>query len=53
MTIKSNGASFVIGGMTNLHLQITVKDWSTGQQKVYLNAPVHFLSPIADAFTAQ
>jgi hypothetical protein len=53
VTIKSNGASFVIGGMTNLHLQITVKDWSTGQQKVYVNEPVHFLTPIVDAFAAQ
>ena len=53
VTIKSNGASFVIGGMTNLPLRITVKDWSTGQQKVYTNEPVHFLSPIVDAFEAQ
>lgn len=49
----SEARSFVIGGMTNLRLLITVKDWATGQEKKYSNEPPHFLSPIVDAFTAQ
>jgi len=54
LTIKTDGAkSFVIGGMTNLGLRITVKDWTTGQEKRYVNESPHFLSPIVDAFSAQ
>jgi hypothetical protein len=47
------GKSFVIGGMTNLRLLITVKDWDSGQEKKYRNEFPHFLSPIVDAFPAQ
>jgi hypothetical protein len=54
LTIKMTGAkSFVIGGMTNLPLRITVRDWDTGQEKKFTNEYPHFLSPIVDAFPAE
>ena len=56
LTIELANASskqFVIAGMTNLRLEIVVKDWETGQQKQYVNVPNHFLSTIDDAFPKQ
>lgn len=56
LTIKGGAAgskSFVIGGMTNLRLQIVVHDYTLGQEKRYANDAGHFLSPIADAFPTE
>lgn len=56
LTIKSDaagGKSFVIGGMTNLRMQIVVHDYTIGQERRYSNEAGHFLSPIADAFPAE
>jgi hypothetical protein len=56
LTIKTDGGSgkgFVIGGMTNLRLEIVVKDWTLGQEKRFANPSQHFLSPIVDAFPAE
>jgi len=56
LTIKGGAAgskSFVIGGMTNLRLQIVVHDYTLGQERRYNNDAGHFLSPIADAFPTE
>jgi hypothetical protein len=56
MTGPSDGGgakSFVIGGMTNLRLEILVTDWNARQVRRYRNEFPHFLSPIVDAFPAQ
>jgi hypothetical protein len=53
MTEAANGSkSFVIGGMTDLRLQMDVTDWTTGDVRSYSNPSLHFLSPIVDAFPA-
>lgn len=54
-TIDLSGAGegkwVVIGGMTNLRLEIAVEELARGQRKKFTNPEGHFLSPVVDVFT--
>jgi hypothetical protein len=48
-----DGKWIVVGGLTNLQLEITVEDLTVHQQRTYRNPAGRFLEPIVDTFPGQ